>query len=101
MAEAPRAGASDVRSPAQWRDSQPDEGPLPTRGPRVAFAAPFAHALYVFLGVVAVAVAVAKGGREKTPSLPPTLSHSAEMPSSRVASEILYVVCLFSPMSSR
>jgi transposase-like protein len=41
-------------------------------------------------------------GREGgNPFSPPTLSHSAEMPKSRAASEILYVVCLFSPMSSR
>jgi hypothetical protein len=63
-AEAPRAGASDIRCPAQWRYSPPAEGPLPRRGPRVAFAAPFAHALDIFLCVVAVAIAVARSGRE-------------------------------------
>ncbi len=42
--------------------------PMPTL--RRAPASPFAHALYVFLGVVAVSVAVAKGGREEAPPLP-------------------------------
>ncbi len=54
----------------------------------LAPASSFAHALYIFLGVVAVAVAVAEG-RGKKPLLSPTLSHSAEMPISRAASEIL------------
>ena len=78
----------------------PAEGRLPIGGSPVALASPFAHALDVFLGVIAVAVAVAKGGREETPPLP-ALSQSMEMPSSQAASEILYVVSLFSPMSPR
>jgi hypothetical protein len=44
-AEAPHAGASDILGPALRRDSPSAEAPLPTRGPRVAFAAPCAHAL--------------------------------------------------------
>jgi hypothetical protein len=42
--------------------------PIPTL--RRAPASPFAHALYVFLCVVAVAIAVAKGRREEAPRLP-------------------------------
>jgi hypothetical protein len=43
---------------------------LPMLTLRRAPASPFAHALYVFLCVVAVANAVAKGGREEAPPLP-------------------------------
>jgi hypothetical protein len=44
---------------------------LPMPALRRAPASPHrAHALYVFLCVVAVAVAVAKGGREEAPPLP-------------------------------
>lgn len=42
--------------------------PMPTL--RRVPASPFAHALYVFLCVVAVVIAVAKGGREEAPPLP-------------------------------
>jgi hypothetical protein len=42
----------------------------PTPGPRRATGWPVAHALYVLLGVVAVAVAVAESRREVTPPLP-------------------------------
>ena len=54
----------------------------------MAFASPCAHALYVFLGVVAVAVSVAGSGFEVA-LLSPALSHSIEMPSWRAASEIV------------
>ena len=42
----------------------------PGTAPSALPASPFAHALYIFLGVVAVAVAVARGGRKVTPPLP-------------------------------
>jgi hypothetical protein len=62
----------------------------PPAAPTLAMssASPIAHALYVFLGVATVAVAIAQSGREEAPPLP-ALSHSAEMPSSRAASEIV------------
>jgi hypothetical protein len=99
-AEAPHGDASLTLGPAPRRYPPSAESRLPMDGPLRALASPFAHALNVFLGAVAVAVTVAKSGREEIPSLP-TLSHSAEMPSSRAASEILYVVRLFSPMPPR
>lgn len=40
------------------------------RGPAVALASTFAHALYVFLGVVAMTVAVPQGRGEEAPTLP-------------------------------
>jgi hypothetical protein len=50
-------------------------------GPLRALASPFAYALDVFLGVVAVAVAVAKGGGEEAPFLayPQPLGRDAEL----------------------
>jgi hypothetical protein len=69
-AEAPRPSASDILGPALRRDPPSAEARLPTRGPWVAFASPCAHALYVFLGVVAVAVSVAGSGLEVASPLP-------------------------------